>query len=416
MKPRSKRIRSLRDRAFVVLCISVTLVAVAVLLSLIAAIIAAGWKHLDADFLTGFPSRKAANAGFKPALWGSIWLCSVCAIVAIPLGVATAIVLEEFAPKGRILRRLHGIIQLNITNLAGVPSIVYGILGLTAFVRMWGVFGSPNTSSYDEMLRVRLATGQVIVGDLIEQGETDLVLSSPMIGNVRILESDIRSRQRIYVRAHVFKLADGSTLRGTITEHGEGRILVELADGSEREIRSDDVAAHRTKNMIQLGSEDSFFFLRLPLGGSVMAGGLTLTLVVLPVIIVSTQEALRAIPGSLREASLAVGATRLQSTMKMILPCAIPGIMTGSILAMSRAIGEAAPLLVIGGFLFIMFTPTNVMDDFAAMPLQIFNWAGRPQDEFREVAASGILVLLGVLLVFNLTASLIRQFFQRPLS
>ncbi len=414
-RARSKRVRVLRDRAFVALCIGVTVLAVSILLVLIGAIVASGWKHLDMAFLSGFPSRKPENAGLKPALWGSIWLCGVCALVAIPLGVATAVALEEFVPKGGVLRRVHAFVQLNITNLAGVPSIVYGILGLTAFVRMWGLFGSPNAALYDEMLRVRTHSGVVVVGDLVDQGESSITVSSPAAGLVTLTDPEVRSRERIYVRSHAFTLRDGSTVRGVIVEHGEGRIVIETPDGVDRTIASADVVRHRTRNMIQFGREDSFFFLRLPLGGSVLAGGLTLMLVVLPVIIVSTREALRAVPPSLREASLAVGATRLQTVSRMILPCAIPGIMTGSILAMSRAIGEAAPLLVIGGFLFIMFTPNNVMDDFAAMPLQIFNWAGRPQEAFREVAAAGILVLLVVLLLFNLAASLVRQFFQRPL-
>jgi phosphate transport system permease protein len=167
--------------------------------------------------------------------------------------------------------------------------------------------------------------------------------------------------------------------------------------------------------MVEFGNQDSFFYFRLPPGGSVLAGGLTLVLVILPVVIISSREALRAVPGSLREASFALGATRWQMVRRMILPSALPGIMTGAILSTSRAIGEAAPLLVVGGFLFITFTPRNIMDDFAAMPLQIFNWAGRPQEDFHDVAASGILVLLMVLLAFNLLAILVRHKLEKPL-
>jgi phosphate transport system permease protein len=147
----------------------------------------------------------------------------------------------------------------------------------------------------------------------------------------------------------------------------------------------------------------------------VLAGGLTLMLVVLPIIIVASQEALRAVPDSLREGALAAGSTRWQMVSRMTLPAAIPGIMTGSILAMSRAIGEAAPMLVIAGVVYITFTPNNLMDDFTVMPLQIYNWAGLPQAEFHQVAASGIIVLLAILLTFNAVAVMIRQKFQKPL-
>ncbi len=147
-----------------------------------------------------------------------------------------------------------------------------------------------------------------------------------------------------------------------------------------------------------------------------MAGALTLMLVILPIVIISAQEALRAVPGSLREAALSLGATRWQVVRRVTLPAAMPGILTGAILAMSRAIGEAAPILMIAGIVFISNPPGNLMDDFTAMPLQVYNWAQRPQQDFHDLAASGIIVLLAVLLCFNTAAALVRQKLRRPLA
>jgi len=265
------------------------------------------------QFVTTSPSRRPADAGLGPALWGSVWICVVCALTALPIGVGTAVFLEEFRPKHPIARRIHAFFELNIRNLAGVPSIVYGIIGLTAFVQMFGLLGTP--------------------------------------------------------------------LEPTLT----------------------------------LGSEEAWYRIQLPFGRSVLAGGLTLMLVILPIVIISAQEAIRAVPDSIRQGGYAIGATRWQVVSKMSLPAAIPGIMTGSILAMSRAIGEAAPILVIAGLVFIRFTPDNLMAEFTAMPLQIYDWAGRPQAEFHKVAASGIIVLLLLLLSFNAIAVFIRHKFQKPL-
>jgi phosphate transport system permease protein len=263
------------------------------------------------QFVTSPPSRRPERAGIGPALLGTIWICLVCALVALPLGAGTAIFLEEYKPKHRLLRALRGFIQLNITNLAGVPSIVYGIIGLTAFVQMFGVFGNPNDP------------------------------------------------------------------------------------------------------LITIGTREDWYHAQIPFGRGVLAGGLTLMLVILPIVIISAQEALRAVPGSYRHAALALGSTRWQMIRRMTLPAALPGIMTGSILAMSRAIGEAAPVLIICGIVFIRFTPHHLMDEFTAMPLQIYDWAGRPQEPFHAVAASGIIVLLAALLAFNAVAIVIRQKFQR---
>jgi phosphate transport system permease protein len=230
-----------------------------------------------------------------------VWVCVTCALTALPIGVGTALWLEEFARPSK----LTSFIKLNISNLAGVPSIVYGILGLTAFARLFGTVNADTP--------------------------------------------------------------------------------------------------------IAIGDPDGFLFLQLPFGNGVLAGGLTLMLVVLPIVIVSSQEALRAVPRSLRAGSLALGATQWQTTWSITLPAALPMVMTGAILAVSRAIGEAAPILVLGVPLFIRSVPQNLMSDFTVLPLQIYNWANRPGEAFHELAAAAIIVLLAVLLTFNAVAVVIRQ-------
>jgi phosphate transport system permease protein len=322
--------RALRNRAFLVACLALTSVSVLALCLLLVSIFAQGWSGLlDRDalhavfaegrlaeaprlvrwsFFTEFASRRPERAGIRAPLLGSVWVCLTCMACSLPLGVLTAVYLEEFATKSR----LHRFVEINVRNLAGVPSIVYGIIGLTAFSRMFGLVGR--------------------------------------------------------------------------------------SDGSP----------------IVLGDPESVLSLQLPFGQSVLAGGLTLMLVILPIIIISSQEALRAVPRSLRQASLAMGATVWQTTWKVTLPGALPGILTGAILALSRAIGEAAPLLVLGIPLFITSTPDGLMSSFTVLPFQIFSWAGRPQPAFHELAASAIIVLLAVLLTFNAIAIHLRTRLQKP--
>ncbi|MFQ6045004.1 MAG: phosphate ABC transporter permease PstA [Gemmatimonadales bacterium] len=242
-----------------------------------------GLPWLDKQFLTDFPSRFPERAGIKSALWGTLWLISLTALISIPVGVAAAIYLEEYA--GRT--RLNAVIDVAIANLAGVPSIVYGILGLAIFVR-W-----------------------------------------------------------------------------------------------------------------------------LALGRSVLAGALTMSLLILPVIIISAREALRAVPNSIRRGACALGATRWQTVRHHVLPSALPGILTGTILALSRAIGETAPLIMIGALTYVAFVPEGPMDAFTALPIQIFNWVSLPRKEFHQLAAAGIVVLLTVLLLMNAAAVIIRHHSQR---
>ncbi len=302
--------RTLIDRLFAATCAAIALFAVIILLVLISAIALSAFKHLDWEFLTSNADYFPDSAGFLNAVVGSLWLCIICAAVALPLGIGAALYLHEFAPRSRITR----FIQLNIANLAGVPSVVYGLIGLAAFVAFFNLFNS----------------------------------SKPVF--------------------------------------------------------------------VTPASPNSIFYLGIPFGRSVLAGGLTLALVVLPVVIIATQEALRAVPDSLREGSLALGASRWQTVRRMILPAAVPGVMTGAILAISRAIGETAPILVVGASLYYTALPANLMDKYSAMPVQIFAWAGDTNIEFQKVAASGIIVLLAVLLTFNAAAIIIRARFQKPLS
>jgi phosphate transport system permease protein len=268
---------------FQVVCLAATLIGVFVLGILLWDIVRTGAGRLTVAFLTGFPSRFAAQAGLWPAIIGSIYVLLITTIVAFPLGVATAIWLEEYAPAGR----LRAFVETNIANLAAVPSVVYGILGLAVFVRY------------------------------------------------------------------------------------------------------------------------------LALGRSILAGALTLALLILPVIIIASQEAVRAVPNSIRLGAYALGATRWEAIRHHVLPLALPGILTGTILALSRAIGEAAPLLLIGALAFLAFTPASVLDQFTVIPIQIYNWVSRPQAEFRELAAAASIVLLVLLLGMNATAILVRNRFSR---
>jgi phosphate transport system permease protein len=264
---------------FAWLCGMATLVGVVALAVLLVDVALDGVGRLSLDFLTSFASRFPERAGVKAALAGSAWILGLTALISFPISVAAAIYLEEYASKGWVTR----IIQTNIANLAGVPSIVYGILGLALFVRTLG------------------------------------------------------------------------------------------------------------------------------LGRSVISGALTLSLLIMPVIIMAAQEAIRAVPRTIREAAYGLGATRWQVVQHQVLPMALPGILTGTILALSRAVGETAPLIMVGAVGFIAFTPKGLGDQFTVLPLQIYNWVSRPQDEFRALAAAGIIVLLALLLTMNAIAIFFRN-------
>lgn len=385
-RPLDKRHR--RDRNFRRGCQVVACVSASILVVLLVAILVEGLGALTGDFLRSAPSPEPSEAGLYPALMGSLWLLVLTIIIALPLGVAAAIVLEEFQPRHPVLRRIHGVVQLNITNLSGVPSVVFGILGLTVFATMFGAFGTEREPAVE--------LGAVYTDQFFN--ESDLVIEVPIAG------PEVPETVPV----------DGMTV---YTFKGEEMVLNLVGD--DEEWPEDEELARRSLRSWDLpgrNKERSWYYFRLPFGRGVLAGALTLMLVILPIIIISSQEALRAVPSSLREASLGLGATPWQTVRRVTLPAAFPGILTGAIIAMSRAIGEAAPLLMIAGIVFITRAPGNLMDDFTAMPLQIYNWAGRPQKEFHDLAASGIIVLLSALLLFNAIAVILRQKLQKPLS
>jgi phosphate transport system permease protein len=265
------------------LLFAVTALAIVILAALIWDIASSGARWLSLDLLTNTPSRKPEEAGLRPALLGTLWVIGLTALFAFPVGVGAAVYLEEYAPNNRWTRLL----KTNIANLAGIPSIVYGLLGLGVFVSL------------------------------------------------------------------------------------------------------------------------------LALGRTVISGALTMALLILPVIIIASQEAIRAVPPSLRQAAFALGATRWQVARDHVIPAAMPGILTGIILSISRAMGETAPLLVVGAAAYVTFNPTGVTSKYTALPMQIYEWARRPQQEFQDLAAAAIIVLLLLLLILNATAIYLRQRFAK---
>jgi len=376
------RNRQFWDHAFSWMCVAVASISILFLIVLLISILYQGVSSLNWNFLVHYPEPNPTNAGIGPALWGTIWVCIVCGVFALPIGVATAVFLEEFQPRSKWLRRCHSFIQLNITNLAGVPSVVYGILGLTLFVSMAGQFGTAKEPY--------MSFGVKYYDQFLSAGERALLVpieDPSMPATVVVPGMKALNNDGDWVEVNVVKS------RRDMPRDDAGREYA-LVEG-------------RSSGRIQ---KPSWYFFRLPFGRSVLAGAFTLMLVILPIVIISSQEAIRGVPRSLREAGLGLAATKWQVVRNVTLPAAIPGIMTGSILAMSRAIGEAAPILILAGAIFITSSPSSLMDDFTVMPLQIFDWASRPQHGFHQVAAAGIILLLGILFIFNSVAVLIRQF------
>ena len=272
-------------------------------------------------FFTNPPAPDAEEAGIGPALQGSIWVCIGCALFCLPLGIGTAIFLEEFKPTNLWLKRLSSLLQLNISNLAGVPSIVYGILGLTAFATMFGVFGS-DADPWFEM-------GTTYKRQYMTEG-------------MEVVFLPVEDRDAIPT------LADGM-----IAYKSDGSEVTLNVIGLDDDFPDDDTNLLLSDAEGGIIADPSWYSFRLPFGRSVLAASLTLMLVILPVIIISTQEALRAVPSSLRQAAQGLGCTPWQVISNVSLPAAVPGIMTGAILAMSRAIGEAAPILMLAGIVYI---------------------------------------------------------------
>ena len=279
-------VRKLKNNLFHGLLLLSIAFSILMLGLLLFQIFSTGFKYLDWDFITSMPSRSPEKAGILSALVGSIWTIGLTALIALPLGVGTAIYLEEYSNKKNFLYKL---LVLNISNLAGVPAIVYGMLGLAVFVRIM---------NFDR---------------------------------------------------------------------------------------------------------------------SILSGALTLSLLILPTIIVASQEALRSVPKNLKEGSYALGVSRWKTVTGVILPFSLPGILTGAILAISRAMGEAAPLIMVGAAGYIAFLPSGPMDSFTVLPIQIFNWTSRPQAEFQSIAAAGIMVLMILLLSANAVAIILRNKYQKKI-
>lgn len=391
------------DRVFRRACVFTAAVSVVILLFLIGSIIVQGVPSLSMTLLTGTPEPEPSQAGAWPAIAGTIWICSICAMITLPIGIGTSVLIEEFKPRSRLGNRIFSIIQLNISNLAGVPSVVYGILGLTAFVSMFGIFGA---STRDQI--------GFEVGAVYYDQFTNLA-SDPF------LSMGVEGAKERYFLAPISSSSEPPTSPETgmkmFEYQGDELIPVEVTvigpedfpptDPEELSLAIDGTAIPGRI------SEKSWYYFRLPFGRGVLSGALTLMLVILPVIIISSQEALRSVPSSLRDGALGLGATPWQVVWRTTLPAAAPGILTGSILAMSRAIGETAPILIIAGIVYIRNAPQHLMDSYTVLPMQIYNWTSRPQEEFHSIAAAGIVVLLVILLSFNAVAVILRHRMQK---
>ncbi|MEM6980501.1 MAG: ABC transporter permease subunit [Planctomycetota bacterium] len=385
----NSRRRKLYSRLFYVLCVLISLLSVVVLVVLLVSI---GWqgRHcLTPNLIRNAHSELAPEtAGMGPAIVGSVGILGICALAALPLGIGTAIFLEEFKPTNQALRAMHGFIQLNIANLAGVPSIVYGLLGLSLFVFMFNIFGQirVNESNGVELMGVKryyqLLTlaggGHTVLIPQTDASQTTLTVTGPLQGVDR----------------------GGNPIDVAVWQPGTPK-------------PTDPAVRQRTVKLGRVGgeyAETGWNYFRVPFGRSFLAAGLTLSLVILPVVIIASQESLRSVAPSLREASYGLGATTWQTVRNVSLPAALPGILTGSILAMSRAIGEAAPVLVVLGATVAKNSgPEHLMDNVVTMPVLIFNWAGRQQATYQELAAAAIIVLLVVLLLMNSVAIFLRQ-------
>lgn len=280
------KINRLKDRGFLVVGIVSTLVGLVLLAIFIGNILIEGASRLSWDFITSLPSRRPERAGIFTAMMGSVWVLMLTTVISFPIGVAAGIYLEEYAKQGRLSKLL----EVNISNLAGVPSIIYGLLGLEIFARV------------------------------------------------------------------------------------------------------------------------------MSLGSSVLAGSMTLSLLILPIIIVATRESVKAVPQSIRDASFAMGASKWQTIYNQVLPASFGGILTGVILALSRAVGEAAPLIVVGALAYVPFAPKSPMDEFSVLPIQIFNWISRPQHGFIVNAAAAIIVLLIITFAMNGIAIYLRNRWQKRIS
>ncbi len=367
---------------------------------------------LDADFLRTPMSSVPAQAGIRTAILGSILMMVIVIVVSLPLGVGTALYLEEYANRSFISR----LIETNVRTLAGVPSIIYGLLGLFIFVRALApvtsgiVFGLnvetreaedaivaiQNSLGFDDLYEVNEDGDYVGVnedGSLSAEESQDLLSTFLRLGNVgpsnlygsisrQVAESNIRSALGI---------------EGEIPFESDAEITLE--DGT--------VITVAQFNELVRGLEQFASF--TVNGRTILSASLTLALLILPIVIINAQEALRAVPFAVREASYGLGATKWQTIWRTVLPQSIPGIMTGMILAVSRAVGETAPLIVVGASTFILTDPSGPFSKFTVLPIQIYQWTARPQAQFQFIAAAAIIVLLTLVLVLNALAIYLRN-------
>lgn len=389
------------------MCVATASASILILVFLLGSILRAGIPALSWTLLSGSPEPEPENAGLWPALMGTLWVCSMCSLITLPLGIGTAILIEEFTPGNLIGRKIFSLIQLNIANLAGVPSVVYGILGLTAFVSMFSLFDNS-----DQNLGPSVEVGAIYYDQFSNLASDPFLNTGEIDVRERFFLVPVESRDSAPVVPKTGMTAYENQ------ESGFTQVKIIAIDPLTEQPAIEPEALSRTiDNTSSPGriSEKHWYYFRLPFGRGVIAGAFTLMLVILPVIIISTQEALRAVPATLRAAALGLGSTPWQVVWNVTLPSAVPGIMTGSILAISRAIGETAPILIIAGIVYIRSAPQHLMDDYTVMPLQIYNWTSRPQEEFHNIAAGGIVFLLTILLTVNAVAVLIRHRMQNKL-
>ena len=399
--------RITKDTIFRRMCIAVASVSVLILAFLLGSILMSGVPALSWTLLTGSPEPDPENAGMWPAMMGTLWVCAMCSLITLPLGIGTAILIEEFTPRNAFAKKVFHLIQLNITNLAGVPSVVYGILGLTAFVSMFSLF-----KNSDDNLGPSVEVGAVYYDQFSNLASDPFLDTGDIDVPERFFLLPVQSRDAPPVVPETGMLAYENQASGLTQVE-----IIAIDTFTEEPSKDPDALGRTIDKNATAGrlSEKQWYYLRLPFGRGVIAGALTLMLVILPVIIISTQEALRAVPATLRAAALGLGSTPWQVVWNVTLPSAVPGIMTGSILAISRAIGETAPILIIAGIVYIRSAPQHLMDDYTVMPLQIYNWTSRPQEDFHAIAAGGIVVLLAILLSFNAVAVFIRHRMQNKL-
>lgn len=378
---------------FAWICRVTALCSVLVLAVLLYTVFSKGAGHLSWGFLTSSPHPDPKRAGIWPALMGTFWTCTACGLLTLPLGIGTAIFLEEMRPKNRLMRWTYSLVQLNIANLAGVPSVVYGIVGMAAFVNMFGLM--ERTNEQGQFQRSLFDVGSQYFDQFLTVN--DSVVFVP-VASMEAPETVPRDQLEIIN-------SNSQSVKMRVLTKGES-------------ISSDDANSEVTVRWNETPGRihrQAWYHLMFPFGRSVLAGSLTLMLVILPLVILSSQEAFRAIPPSLREAAMGMGTTPWQAVWNVTLPAAVPGIMTGSILAMSRAIGEAAPIMMISGVVFITRAPSNLMSVFTVLSLQIYDWAGRHEAGFHAISAAAIIVLLLLLLSINSIAIVIRHRFSQNL-